>query len=211
VGYTFAAFVLAAIVLEFARGTRARRALAGESWLGAFTGLVGRNRRRYGGYVVHAAIVLLLIGAVGIGGFQTTREARLAPGNSVRAGSYDLTYLGSRQRRGPNALELRALLAVSRDGKDLGAVSAGKNRYLAEQQTSNEVAIRSDWVRAEDLFVIVQQFNGDGSVFVKVLVNPLVNLIWLAGLVFLGGSLIAMWPDAREQRRLARRFAYAPA
>jgi cytochrome c biogenesis factor len=46
---------------------------------------------------------------------------------------------------------------------------------------------------------------------VKVLINPLVNLIWLAGLVFVGGSLIAMWPDAREQRRLARRFAYAPA
>jgi cytochrome c biogenesis factor len=46
---------------------------------------------------------------------------------------------------------------------------------------------------------------------VKVLVNPLVNLIWLAGLVFVLGSLIAMWPDAREQRRLARRFAYAPA
>jgi cytochrome c-type biogenesis protein CcmF len=211
VGYTFAAFVLATIVLEFSRGTRARRSLAGESWLGAFTGLVGRNRRRYGGYVVHAAIVLLLIGAVGIGGFQTTREARLAPGNTLRAGSYELTYLESRERRGPNARELRARLAVSRDGKALGAVSAGKNRYLAEQQTSNEVAIRSDWTRAEDLFVIVQQFNGDGSVFVKVLVNPLVNLIWLAGLVFLGGSLITMWPDAREQRRLARRLAYAPA
>jgi cytochrome c-type biogenesis protein CcmF len=211
VGYTFAAFVLAAIVLEFARGTRARRALAGESWLGAFAGLVGRNRRRYGGYVVHAAIVLLLIGAVGIGGFQTTREARLSPGDSLRAGSYDLTYLESRERRGQNALELRARLAVSRDGKDLGLMSAGKNRYLAEQQVSNEVAIRSDWMRAEDLFVIVKQFNGDGSVFVKVLVNPLVNLIWLAGLVFLGGSLITMWPDAREQRRLARRFAYAPA
>ena len=49
--------------------------------------------------------------------------------------------------------------------------------------------------------------NGDGTVFLKVIVNPLVNLIWLAGLVFVGGSLITMWPDAREQRRLARRFA----
>ena len=73
------------------------------------------------------------------------------------------------------------------------------------------MAIRSDWLRAEDLFVIVGKFNNDGSVFLKVLINPLVNLIWLAGLVFVGGSLITMWPDAREQRRLARRFAYAPA
>ncbi len=52
--------------------------------------------------------------------------------------------------------------------------------------------------------MIADQFNSDGSVYLKVLVNPLVNLIWLAGLVFLLGSLVTMWPDAREQRRLAR-------
>jgi cytochrome c-type biogenesis protein CcmF len=124
---------------------------------------------------------------------------------------YALTYSGSSQTRGPNAVEQRASLAVARGEKDLGSVSAGKNRYLAEQQTSNEVAIRTDWLKAQDLFVIVDRFYADGSVGFKVLVNPLVNLIWLAGLVFLGGSLITMWPDAREQRRLARRFAYAPA
>jgi cytochrome c-type biogenesis protein CcmF len=207
VGYSFAVFVLAAIVLEFVRGTRARHALGAESWIGAFTSLVGRNRRRYGGYIVHAAIVLLLVGAIGIGGFGTTKEAKLQTGQTLRVGDYTLTYLGSEQRRAANALELRARLGVARGGKELGTVLAGKNRYLAEQQTSNEVAIRSDWLRAEDLFVIADQFNGDGSVFLKVLINPLVNLIWLAGLVFVAGSLITMWPDAREQRRLARRFA----
>jgi cytochrome c-type biogenesis protein CcmF len=207
VGYTFAAFVLAAIALEFVRGTRARHALGGGSWPAAFTSLVGRNRRRYGGYVVHAAIVLLLVGAVGIGGFGTTQEGKLAQGQSVQVGDYTLTYLGSEQRRAANSQELRARLAVSRGGEDLGTVRAGKNRYFAEQQTSNEVAIRSDWLRAEDLFVIADQFNPDGSVFVKVIVNPLVNLIWLAGLLFVAGALITLWPDAREQRRLARRFA----
>ena len=207
VGYTFAAFVLAAIVLEFVRGTRARRAGSGGSWATAFTSLVARNRRRYGGYVVHAAIVLLLIGAVGIGAFGTSREGRLAAGETIRVGGYTLGFLGSEQARGPNALELRARLAVSRGGDDLGVVSAGRNRYLAEEQTSNEVAIRSDWARGEDLFVIADQFNADGSVYIKAIVNPLVNLIWLSGLVFVLGSLVAMWPDAREQERLARRFA----
>ena len=211
VAYTFGAFVLTAIVLEFARGTRARRALGGESWPAAFAALVGRNRRRYGGYVVHAAIVLLLVGAVGIGGFGTAREAKLSRGSSLRAGAYDLVYLGSGERRGANAFEMRARFDVSRNGEQLGTLSAGKNRYFAEKQVSNEVAIRSDWLRAEDLFVTVNQFNADGSIFVKVLVNPLVNLIWLAGLVFVLGSFVAMWPDAREQRRLAKRFAYAPA
>src|ERR687898_1178000 len=65
VGYPFCVFVLASIVLEFVRGTRARQALSGGSWAAAFAQLVGRNRRRYGGYVVHASIVLLAIGVIG--------------------------------------------------------------------------------------------------------------------------------------------------
>ena len=205
VGYTFAAFVLAAIVLEFSRGTRARKATGSMSWLGAFSSLVGRNRRRYGGYVVHAAIVLLLIGAIGIGGFSTTREVELSPGERVDVAGYSLRYVGPEQRRAANAQELRARLAVSRNGESLGTITPGKNRYFVEQQTSNEVAIRPDLLRAEDLFVIADEFRGDG-VFLKVIVNPLVNLIWLAGFVFVLGSVVAMWPDAREARRLARRF-----
>jgi cytochrome c-type biogenesis protein CcmF len=206
VGYTFAAFVLAAITLEFARGTRARKAAGARTWLDAFTSLVARNRRRYGGYVVHAAIVLLLVGAVGIGGFSTTREARLGPGESLTVAGYTVTLTGTDERRGANAQELRARLAVARGGDELGTISPGKNRYFAEEQTSNEVAIRSDFLRGEDLFVIADDFRRD-AVFLEVIVNPLVNLIWLAGFVFLAGSVVALWPDAREQRRLARRFA----
>ena len=107
---------------------------------------------------------------------------------------------------------IRARIAVRRDGRSLGTLLAGKNHYDVEDQTSNEVAIRSDWLRAEDLFVIGDEFKfaKDGttvqSVYLKVLVKPLVNLIWLAGFVFLLGSLIALWPDAREQRRLAARM-----
>ncbi len=206
IGYTFSAFVLAAIGLEFIRGTRARKAIGATSWLGAFTSLVGRNRRRYGGYVVHASVVLLVIGAIGIGGFASQTEASLAPGEQVSVAGYTLTYLGATQTRGANAVELRARMAVERGGKDLGTITPGKNRYLAEEQTSNEVAIRTDPLRAQDLFVIADEFEGD-NVFVKVIVNPLVNLIWLAGLVYLIGALVTMWPDAREQRRLARRFS----
>jgi cytochrome c-type biogenesis protein CcmF len=206
VGYTFGFFVLGAIVLEFARGARARHSL-GDRWHAALPGLVARNRRRYGGYVVHAAIVLLLMGAVGVGAFGSKDTAKLSPGQSMRAGEYTLRNDGVLQQRGPNAQEIRVRLAISRGADDLGVVAAGKNRYLAEQQTSNEVAIRTDWLRGEDLFVIADQFNADGSVFLEVVVNPLVNLIWLAGLVFVGGALIAMWPDAREQRRLERRFS----
>ncbi len=212
VGYTFAAFVLAAITLEFVRGTRARKALGEPSWPGALASLVARNRRRYGGYVVHAAIALLVIGAVGIGAFHQTREARLSVGDRLAVGGYALTLVDVVDRRIENREELRARLEVVRDGESLGVVEAGKNRYFAEgEQPTNEVGIRTDWLRAEDLFVIGNQFNADGSVDLEVRVNPLVNLIWLAGIVFLLGSAVTMWPDAREQQRLAKRFAVAHA
>jgi cytochrome c-type biogenesis protein CcmF len=207
VGYTFAAFVLTTIVLEFVRGTRARKAIGAGGWWPALSGLVARNRRRYGGYIVHAAIVLLLVGAIGVGGFSTTREGRLATGDSLAVGDYRVVYSGTDERRGANAQEIRAQLDVYRGEERVGTMAAGKNSYFAEQQTSNEVGIRTDWLRGEDLFVIADQFNEDGSVYLKAIVNPLVNLIWFSGLVFVFGSVVAMWPDAREQRRLAARFA----
>ena len=118
VAYTFAAFVLAAIVLEFVRGTRARKALGEESWPGAFTSLVARNRRRYGGYIVHASIALLTIGAIGIGAYGTESIRKLEPGGSMQAGDYTLTYVGSTTERVANRTELRAQIDVSRGGDD---------------------------------------------------------------------------------------------
>jgi cytochrome c-type biogenesis protein CcmF len=203
VAYTFCAFVLGAIVLEFIRGTRARKVLGDATWLGAFSSLVGRNRRRYGGYIVHAAIVLLALGIAG-GAYGATKVQKLEPGQTMSIQGYELRYLGSVTRNEPNRTEIRARLEVFRGGRDLGVYEAGKNNYPVEQQVSNEVGIRTDWLRAQDLFLIGDQFNSDGSVVIKALVNPLVDLIWIAGLVFLLGSLIAMWPDEREQRRLAR-------
>ena len=82
----------------------------------------------------------------------------------------------------------------------------GKNDYPVEQQVSNEVAIRSDWLTGEDLFLITEQVNKNGTIDFKAIINPLVNLIWLAGLVFVLGSVITLWPDAREERRLAVRY-----
>jgi cytochrome c-type biogenesis protein CcmF len=203
--YTFSTFALAAIVLEFARGTRARKALGASTWWSAFSGLVARNRRRYGGYVVHAAVVLLAIGVAGSSAYGATKIRHLRPGDTMGIRGYKLTYLGSVQRRAANHLEIRARIAVTENGKRVGTILAGKNRYFAEQQVSNEVAIKTDWLRAQDLFVIGDEFKDNGSVYLKVLVKPLVNLIWLAGLVFLLGSVITLWPDAREQRRLASR------
>ena len=205
IAYTFSAFVGSTIVMEFARGTRARKALGAASWPGAFSSLMARNRRRYGGYVVHASIVLLAIGVAGSSAFDSVAEAKLARGESLAIGGYTLVYRSLDERQSANATEIRATLGIRRGADDLGTLETGKNAYTIEQQVSNEVGIRSDKLTGEDLFVIAEQIDPDGSVYFRVFVKPLVNLIWLAGLVFLLGSVITLWPDRREQRRLVAR------
>ena len=121
--------------------------------------------------------------------------------------NYDLTYRRLVEREGPNATEIRAVMDVDR-GRRLARQHSRPERtdYRAEEQVSNEVGIRSDYLTGEDLFVITDQINSGGTVVFKVLVKPLVNLIWLAGFVFVVGSLIVLWPSAAEQRRLAARY-----
>ena len=204
--YTFSAFVAASIVLEFWRGTTARRAIAGESLPRAFGSLVARNRRRYGGYIVHAAILLLAIGIAGSSAYQTVRERGLRPGQSLQAAGYTLTYTGLSTRQEANAQATRATVEVTRGASHVATLHPGKNDYPVEQQVSNEVSIYHDPRTLGDVFTIADQIDRNGTLYLKVLVKPLVNLIWLAGLLFVGGAIVAMWPDAVEQRRLAERY-----
>jgi cytochrome c-type biogenesis protein CcmF len=194
--YTFGAFVAASIVLEFVRG----RAAAG-----GMRRLVARNRRRYGGYVVHAAVVLLAIGIAGSSAYQTTRERVLRPGQSVEAAGYRLTYVTSNSVRGANYTGFRSLVAVSGHGERFN-LDPGINNYNIEGQ-HNVASIYHDPRSIGDVFTTAQLANKQGAIDLKVFVKPLINLIWIAGFVFVAGSLIAMWPDAVEQRRLAARYA----
>ena len=210
IAYTFSAFVAATIAIEFIRGTQARRALSGEPVPRAFGQLIARNRRRYGGYIVHAAILMLAIGIAGSSAYDTSHSARLAPGDSMKLRNYTLVYRGLNSKRSQNAIETRAAIDVYRGGDRIATMHPGKNDYPVEQQVSNEVSIRSDPLTGEDLFLITEQVNQNGTIDFKAIINPLVNLIWAAGFVFLLGSAIALWPDAREERRLAVRYGRLP-
>jgi len=196
--YTFSAFVAASIVLEFTRGTRAT---------GSLTKLVARNRRRYGGYLVHAAILLLAIGIAGSSAYQTVREKGLKQGQSMQVAGYTLTYESIGTTAEANAQATRAVVDVSRGGKHVATLHPGKNFYPVENQVSNEVSIYHDPRNLGDVFTIADGIDRNGTLFLKVLVKPLVNLVWAAGFVFVFGALVAMWPDAVEQRRLAVRYA----
>jgi cytochrome c-type biogenesis protein CcmF len=199
--YTFGAFVAASIVLEFVRG----RAAAG----GVFS-LISRNRRRYGGYVVHAAVVLLAIGIAGSSAYQTIRTRNLLPGQSIRAAGYTLTYLSRSDVHGPNYTGLRTVVAVTGHGEHF-TLHPGVNSYTPKSEgTSNVASIYHDPRSLGDVFTTLNlgsPIGKNGAIDLEVFVKPLVNLIWVAGFVFVAGALIAMWPDAVEQRRLAARYA----
>ena len=200
-------FVTVTVGLEFARGTAARRALSGGSVPRALVDLVGRNRRRYGGYVVHLAIVILVVGVTASSAYSTVRESHLAVGQSMRIDGYTVRNLGVFQRKGPNYTYEYVKLAVTRGGSPHGVLEPGQRVYDTGQ-IGNEVDIRSSLPSTTDLYSILQGVDRDGSggVSVKVLVNPAVGLVWLAGAVFLFGALITLWPDPREARQLARRY-----
>jgi cytochrome c-type biogenesis protein CcmF len=201
IAYTFSAFVLGTIAVELVRGTRA---------VGSLFLLVSRNRRRYGGYIVHASVVLLAIGVAGSSAYGSTTERKLVVGQSMHVPGYTLMLRGLTVRNTSNATETRAVLGVN--GRWRGTISSGANQYRNPPEPSNEVGIKTNWLRGEDLYVIASGFNQkQHAVYVKVLVKPLVNLIWIAGIVFLLGSAVAIWPDAREQRRLVTRLAPARA
>jgi cytochrome c-type biogenesis protein CcmF len=201
IAYSFSAFVLGTIGLELVRGTRAT---------GSLIALVARNRRRYGGYIVHASVVLLALGIAGSSAYGTSREVHLVPGQTAKVAGYTLTYRGIDPiRNDPNRTGAYAVLGVS--GPWRGTLRTGDVTYTGFQETDRDVGIKTDWLRAEDLYVIADFQKGSPVVFFKVLVKPFVNLIWIAGIVFVLGSLVALWPDGREQRRLAARFLPAHA
>ena len=200
------AFVTVTIASEFVRGTAARRRIAGESTHTAFLHLVDRNRRRYGGYIVHLGVVVFVIGAIGASAYQTEAIGLLAKGQTMRIGAFELTSQGVERERGPNYVERAAVLAVTRDGETVGVLRPAKRAYIREQTTSNEVAIHTT-LTGGDLFLILDGIRGDGAVRIKAFYKPVVTLLWLAGFLFAGGVVLCVWPDPRERRRLARRYA----
>jgi cytochrome c-type biogenesis protein CcmF len=199
--YTFSAFVAASIVLEFVRGTRAT---------GSIVRLVGRNRRRYGGYLVHAAIVMLALGIAGSSAYQTVRERSLHPGQSMKVAGYTATYETLSTRQLQNRQLTSATVSIDRGSTHVATLHPGKSWFPVEQESANNVSIYHDPRNLGDVYTIADGISKNGVVDLKVLVKPLVNLVWAAGFLFVFGSVVAMWPDAVEQRRLVERYAAVP-
>ncbi|MBI4202989.1 MAG: heme lyase CcmF/NrfE family subunit [Chloroflexi bacterium] len=200
VSFGLCALVTVSVSQEWVRGVMARRH-RGENYLLAFGRLIAANRPRYGGYVVHLAIVLLAVGVTGTTFFGATRDVNLAPGDEVSVGGYTVCYLGERTRDFADRREFfNDLLVTLPNGREM-YMTAWRAFYPDQRIAATHAAIRS--TPLEDLYVVSSESLEDGRVVFRILVNPLVWWMWVAGVVFILGTLIALWPQ--------RGFALAPA
>ncbi len=200
--FSFGAFVLGTVFQEFARGARARHRQYGEpTWLAVFQ-LLSRNRRRYGGYIVHIGIVLLFMGFAGMA-FKTETEATLRPGETAelrgRDGHlYSFTHLGISQYNTLNRYVTAALLEVKRDGKAIGRLRTEKRQHVDALgnktfEPSTEVGIMSG-LRVDLYVVLAGLVNGTEQAVFRFTINPLVWWVWFGGFVLVIGGLIVLWP-----------------
>jgi cytochrome c-type biogenesis protein CcmF len=207
-GILAATFVAGTVGLEFWRGMQMRRRLAREPAPLALTRLVGRNRRRYGGYIVHLAVVLIALGTVGSSFFQQQREVTLAPGEQARVGRYTLTYRELTEYRTAEARVMRAELIAEQDGKEVARLYPERQFHKNwEQQPTTRVAIETLPPRFEDLYAVLVGWEEkpDGyHASLHLFVNPAVSLIWIGGAVFLVATLVTLWPQPQPARAPVR-------
>jgi cytochrome c-type biogenesis protein CcmF len=193
-------FVVFALATEFHTGTRARMRSTSETYLTALYRLCTKSRRRYGGYIAHLGLVLLFVGFTGKA-FTQESEFVLEQGTSQEIGDYRVTFESLAFGQNDNSSTTAAALSLHRDGQFLGTLLPERRYYPAFDQGTTEVSIYS--TMREDFYIILVGSAEDQSAKFQVYINPLINFVWLGGIVLVLGSLWAMWPTPRD-RRLAR-------
>ncbi len=194
IGFGLGALVAAGIFAEWYRGTMSRRRGGGENYATAFIRLIAANRPRYGGYIVHLSIVMVALGVIGTSFFNTQKDVILAPGERVFVEDYELEYLGTAAEPKGNRTEFVSTVNVYREGKSLEAIEPKRSFYPSFNMASTRAAIRSTPV--EDLYVVPSENMPDGSVGFRILVNPLIWWMWVAGPVLVLGALVSLWPQS---------------
>ena len=186
------AFVLTTIAQEYARGIRIRRSTTRESIPVAVSGLISRDRRRYGGYLIHVAIAVLAIGLIGSTAFQSATEVNLMQGESVTIGDYKITYQRTVAFQESNRQVFGSQLDVEENGRFIGQLLPVTQVYPNfEAQPTNRVAVRSTW--RHDLYIFQAGFDDESATF-AIFINPLMSLVWVGSSMIFLALLITAWP-----------------
>ena len=200
--FALSCFVLATIVQEFWRGVQVRRAMLHESAPRALSRLVGKNRRRYGGYIVHVGIVAMFVGVAASSVFRVEVQQTLSAGQEMQVGKFTLRYDRIATEEDAHVSRLMAVVSVFQDGRQIATLSPEKRLYKKPQQPTTEVAMRSRLT--EDLYLVLGSYDPQSKlVTILAYVNPLVSWIWIGGIILALGTAVCVWPSAAERRQEA--------
>lgn len=180
-----AAFVATTNGLEIARGIR--------------TGVVMRNRRRYGGYLVHVGVAVAAVAITVSSSFGRQAEFTLAAGERASFAGYELRYGGRREVTEPHRMVLVADVSVGRDGRSLGRMTPSLNLYPGASEPIGTPSVRYGVLR--DLYASVIGFDGEGEderATFRFFLNPGVTWLWVGGSIMAMGGLLAAWPGRRR-------------
>ncbi|HET9906188.1 MAG TPA: heme lyase CcmF/NrfE family subunit [Anaerolineales bacterium] len=209
IGFFLVAFVVLITFYEYWRGANARQKSQNENLFTAVWNLTRRNRRRYGGYIIHLSMALMAIGILGIELFQMETQGTIQQGETLSLANYELRYQEIAQWDDlPSGVNYRrAVLEVYEGNEYLGQLVPRIDYYYESQQNMTIPGQRS--TMRDDLYVLLVDWepaSPTGATF-KIYVNPLVNWLWLGSLLFLIGIAIAAWPDREIESAsvLARR------
>jgi cytochrome c-type biogenesis protein CcmF len=201
--FAFSAFVCGTISQEFWRGARVRQGVSGTDLFTSLVGLVSRNRRRYGGYIIHVAIVLICLGFAG-SGFQREEQVLLKPGQQVQVGDFVVRLDAVKVTDDGQKQMITGHTTVFRDGKELAKMYPARWFFRKhEQEPTTEVAIRRSI--EGDLYLVMPAFDLQAqSASMSIVVNPLVNWVWIGFGVLAIGTGIALLPEAAYSFAVAK-------
>jgi cytochrome c-type biogenesis protein CcmF len=201
--FALCAFVTGTVAQEFWRGANVRRRKTGTDLLTAMIGLVGRNKRRYGGYIAHLGIALMFVGLAG-NEFKRDEQVLLKPGAQATVGHYTLRNDGVKASDDGQKQMVTGSLSLFEDGRQIDTLYPAKWFYRNhEEEATTEVAIRRGL--AEDLYVVLPAFDLQSqTVTLEIVVNPLVSWIWFGFGVLALGTGIALLPEGSLGFALAK-------
>jgi cytochrome c-type biogenesis protein CcmF len=203
--YSLMAIALAVLVTltvasEFYRGGRVIAKHTGQSMFASMVQLTHRNTRRYGGYIVHFGVAVVIIGFAG-SAFNQDKEMEMKNGDQMTIGPYSLICRSSTEDDNANYFSQWAVLDVYKGGKPIGTMTPERRFYHASQQTSTIPFVRS--TLNEDLYLVFEGVNQDnGRPIIKAHLNALVMWIWLGVWIMLGGTVLALIPNAPAPARI---------
>jgi cytochrome c-type biogenesis protein CcmF len=186
------------VISEFVRGGRVIGRHTGQNLFSSMVQLAHRNTRRYGGYIVHFGVIVIMIGFAG-SVFNQDKEQEMGFGDKMSIGPYTLVCQSYTQDDNPNYGSEWAVMNVFKGGKQIATLNPERRFYKASQQTSTMVANRS--TPQEDLYVVYEGQNLDtGKPIIKVHLNPLVMWIWIGVWIIIAGTVVALIPNAAPVR-----------